>query len=224
MRTCPRAIIAIICHGGAVGPSLRTEADAAVVRAGMASPGAVPAGTITGSVGSDAWAAMVSWTRSHSARALTRRIQSRTVSVGMPSSAPILWGLWPPAQRTCRGRSHTRPPSEERSERVRAKPQRRSRPGRSGHLSSGPQDRPAPGRVPRARLALSRIGPSSLTGRPAGEGPVVLNPGPWDQRNASHRITGLKAFERPETGVITHMTRWTPHATDRGRAGHRHQQ
>src|SRR5674476_1227365 len=37
-RSCPRAIIAMICHGGAVGPSLRTEAAAAVARADMASP------------------------------------------------------------------------------------------------------------------------------------------------------------------------------------------
>src|ERR1019366_8719315 len=58
-RSCPRAIIAMICHGGAVGPSLRTEAAAAVARADMASASAEPAGTITGSMGSNVWAAMV---------------------------------------------------------------------------------------------------------------------------------------------------------------------
>src|SRR5450759_1612066 len=58
-RSCPRAIIAMICHGGAIGPILRTEAATAVARADMASPSAVPAGTITGSIGSNVWAAMV---------------------------------------------------------------------------------------------------------------------------------------------------------------------
>src|SRR5664279_4276967 len=33
-RSWPRGIIAMICHGGAVGPSLRTEAAAAVPGAG----------------------------------------------------------------------------------------------------------------------------------------------------------------------------------------------
>ena len=51
-RSCPRAIIAMICHGGAIGPSLRTMAAAAVARADMASASAEPAGTIAGSTGS----------------------------------------------------------------------------------------------------------------------------------------------------------------------------
>ena len=52
-RSWPRAINAMICHGGAVGPSLRTEAAAAVARADRASASAEPAGTITGSMGSN---------------------------------------------------------------------------------------------------------------------------------------------------------------------------
>ena len=40
--------------------------------------------TIAGSIGSKLWAATVPWTRSHSTRALTSRIQPRTVSAGTP--------------------------------------------------------------------------------------------------------------------------------------------
>jgi len=43
-----------------------------------------------------------------------------------------------PAQRTRRGRSDTCPPPEDRSERVRAKPQRRSGPEQPGHRSAKP--------------------------------------------------------------------------------------
>src|SRR5674476_1095081 len=96
-RSCQRAIIAMICHGGAIGPSRRTRAAEAIPSTDTASASAEPARTIAGSIGSNLWAEMVPWTRSHSARALTRRIQPRTVSAGTPRSAPIVRWPWPKA-------------------------------------------------------------------------------------------------------------------------------
>jgi hypothetical protein len=114
-----------------------------------------------------------------------------------PHGARSTWVTLQLAQRTRRGRSHTRPLPEERSERVRAKPQRRNRPGQSGHLSSGP---------PRLACAWSSTKstadsfwhrPILPTGPPAGKGPVVLNPGASDGRNASHRTTWIKSARTP---------------------------
>ncbi len=110
-RSCQRAIIAMICHGGAIGPSRRTRAAEAIPSTDTASASAEPAGTIAGSIGSNLWAEMVPWTRSHSARALTRRIQPRTVSAGTPRSAPIVRWPWQrrwPARHGRRRRSRSR--------------------------------------------------------------------------------------------------------------------
>jgi hypothetical protein len=130
--------------------------------------------------------------------ALVPRRRSCRRDAGAPARAaaresPCSWL----AQRTRRGRSHTRPPPEQRSERGRAKPQRRSSPEQCGHLSSEP---------PRSACAWSstKITAGSFWHRPilptgpsAGKGPVVLHPGASDQRNASHRTTGLKSARTP---------------------------
>ena len=80
----------MICQGGATGYRLRTTPLAAAPRTDAASASGEPAGTVAGSIGSTWWAIVVPWTRSHSARAVTRRIQPRTVSAGIPSSGPIV--------------------------------------------------------------------------------------------------------------------------------------
>lgn len=169
-RNCPRATITMICHGGAIGPSLRTMAtrpsrertwhQPARSRPGRSQAASgpscgprwclgraatgralLPAGSsrapcrrvrpgrrrLCGGFGHRRWPA-----------ALVRRRRSRRRDAGGASAGSSTWVTLQLAQRTRRGRSHTRPPPEQRSERLRAKPQRRSCPEQSGHLSSEP--------------------------------------------------------------------------------------
>jgi hypothetical protein len=122
---------------------------------------------MTGSIGSKAWACIVARARSHSARAVARRIQPRTVPAGRPRPGrdpPGLLGPWrwpaalglrrpscgrggrvggqnyvsrQGAQWTRRGRNQVRP-AEERSDRPQAKPHGRSGPPQPGHLNRAP--------------------------------------------------------------------------------------
>ena len=145
------------------------------------------------------------------------------LELSTPHGARSTWVTLQLAQRTRRGRSHTRPPPEERSERVRAKPQRRSRPGQWGHVSSGLARSACAWSSTKITAGSFSHRPILPTGPPAGKGRVVLHPGSRTGRIQAPGRSGSKAPERPETVLITQVTGWTPPATDRDRVGHRHQ-
>jgi len=74
----------------------------------------------------------------------------------------------------------------------------------------GPQDLPAPPRVPRSRLAPSRIGPSCRLVHRPGRGQWCCILGPRTGETQATGPPGSKAPERLETALITQLTRWTP--------------
>ena len=88
-RSRPPAIIARSCQAEASVPRRRRCAETATPSASRASPSRDPVGVIGGRSGSHREAHTVAWWRSHSARAVIRRSQDRTVSRGTSRSAAI---------------------------------------------------------------------------------------------------------------------------------------
>jgi len=113
-----------------------------------------------------------------------------------------------PAQRTRRGRSDTRPPPEERSERVRAKPQRRSWPEQPGHLSAKPATSACASASSSTTITAGSFSHRAIlaTGPTAGKGQVVLKTAPRTGLKQAARPPGSEVPERVETGIITRVT------------------
>ena len=104
-----------------------------------------------------------------------------------------------PAQRTRRGRSETRPPPEDRNERVRAKPQRRSWPEQPGHRSAKPATSACACASSSTTITAGSFSHRTIlaTGPAVGKGQVVLKPGPPNRPKASRPTTWIKRARTP---------------------------